>query len=145
MTVLVGSLTRRRAGLGLFILLFRPRLLFSPESRCFSPSEAACVLGQGQPPAIRTELLLGPSKDAERVLDSQGGWKGRLRDDSFPGSLSRQQLPSLSPPHLFNLAGMNHMICTSSPTWGGMQSTPAYHAYPAHPPPHRRDPRVSPS
>jgi hypothetical protein len=62
------------------------------------PSYAACVLGQGQPPAERTELLLGPwrMQDACSILRENAERKGRLRDDFLLGSL-RQQLPSSHP------------------------------------------------
>lgn len=42
-----------------------------PGTQVLHPSEAACVLGQGQPPAVRTELPLWPSEDAGCVLSSR--------------------------------------------------------------------------
>lgn len=87
--------------------------------RGLSLSEAACVLGQGQPPAGRTELLLRPSEDAGWVLPSQGAGRRKEGLKMIPPGVSQSATALFSsPPRLFksHLQKALDVFYSSSPT-----------------------------
>lgn len=95
---------------------FSPRLeaqCCSAQKAAASPSDTACALAQGRPPARRTELLVGALGGcAMHVPSSVRMQDGKEGSGMIPPGESLTAATALfsSSPHLFNLAFRNHVM-----------------------------------
>lgn len=127
-----GSLMRRRAGLGFFILIFRLGLLFSPEDRCFSPESSLCPWTRaascqqnGTPPgalegcrmSARFSARTQGGREGSEMIPSQGVSQGsNCPLYPLPASLHKPRDLHIQP-HLGRYAKcpcILHIPCTSS-------------------------------